>query len=204
MKLYFVRHTESEANVKRIYSNRDLPHPLTERGRKQAQALARNLKGQGIQVLYNSPIPRAVETAEILSAVLEIPHQTTAALREFDCGVIEGKSYDKGAARYEKVLRDWMELTYWESSIEGGESYLDMKDRFLPFIDGLVEEHGDTRTNIALVGHGGLYRCMLPLILENVPVTFAMEHTLDFTQAIIAEPRDGGLICLSWGAVRFE
>jgi 2,3-bisphosphoglycerate-dependent phosphoglycerate mutase len=204
MKLYFVRHSESEANVKRIFSNRNLPHPLTENGRKQAQSLARHHRGHNIHLLYNSPIPRAVETAEILSSVLGIPYQTTEALREFDCGVIEGKSYDKGAARYEKVMRDWMELTYWESSIEGGESFLDMKDRFLPFIDSLVEEYSDTRTNILLIGHGGLYRCMLPLILENVSVQFAMTHPIDYTDTVIAEPRDGGLVCLSWGPLRFE
>jgi 2,3-bisphosphoglycerate-dependent phosphoglycerate mutase len=204
MKLYFVRHSESEADVHRIFSSRDLPHALTPTGRRQAQSLARHLKGHSIHLLYTSPIQRALETAEILSTLLGIPHETTGALREVDCGVIEGKSYTKGAARYERVLRDWMEFTYWESNIEGGESYLDMKDRFLPFVDGLVHEYGDTPTNIVLVGHEGLYRCMLPLLLENVSVQFSMTHTIAYTEAVTAEPRDGGLVCLSWGAIRFE
>ena len=44
MKLYFARHAESEANIKHIISNRGLPHPLTERGRTQAEDLAKKLK----------------------------------------------------------------------------------------------------------------------------------------------------------------
>ena len=204
MKLHFARHGESEANVQRIYSNRDLPHHLTPAGRKHAQTLARRLQGESIRALYTSPIPRAVETAEIVSEILKIPHEITDALREYDCGEIEGLSYDRGSARYEKVLRDWMELSYWESSIEGGESFLDMKDRFLPFIDGLVEAHGATRTNIALIGHGGLYRCMLPLILENVSVQFAMTHAIAYTETVVAEPRNGGFICLRWGPMPLD
>ena len=43
MRLYFVRHGQSEANVLRVISNRDLPHHLTDMGRQQAEALARSL-----------------------------------------------------------------------------------------------------------------------------------------------------------------
>ncbi len=204
MKLYFVRHSESEADVERIYSSRDLPHALTPAGRQQAQTLARHLKGQKIHALYHSPLQRAVETAEILSDVLDIPNKPTQALREIDFGIIDGKSYRKSAPRYEKVLRDWTELTYWESSIEGGESFLDIKDRFLPFIDRLVDEYGDTRSNIVLVGHTELYRCMLSLILDNISVQYALTHRIAPTEAVVAKPRDGGLACLSWGPVRFE
>src|SRR5579859_4077000 len=44
MKLYFVRHGESEANVARIISNREQPHALTSNGIRQAHALADSLQ----------------------------------------------------------------------------------------------------------------------------------------------------------------
>lgn len=204
MRLYFARHGESEANVLGIHSNRDLPHHLTNAGRQQAKALARRLKAENISALYNSPTLRAVETAEILSSMLGIPYHTADALREYDCGVIEGKPYQEGGGRYEKVLRDWMELGYWESRIEGGESFIEMKNRFVPFVDELVAAHEASGANIVLVSHGGLYRCMLPLILDHVSEAFAMAHMLTYTEMVIAEPHDGGLICLSWGPVLFK
>ena len=70
MKLYFVRHGESEANVLQVISNRGWMHPLTEKGRQQANTLAEKLRGAGITKIYTSPLRRAVETAEILSRSL--------------------------------------------------------------------------------------------------------------------------------------
>src|SRR6476646_8171101 len=43
MKLYFVRHGESEANLLREISNRGTRHGLTAKGRAQATALAQSL-----------------------------------------------------------------------------------------------------------------------------------------------------------------
>jgi broad specificity phosphatase PhoE len=40
----------------------------------------------------SSPVLRARETADILSAAIGIPCQETAALREYDCGILEDKS----------------------------------------------------------------------------------------------------------------
>ena len=47
-------------------------------------------------------------------------------------------------------------------------SYLDIKERFAPFIKRLVGEHQHSSEGIVLVGRGGTYRCMLPLVLTNV------------------------------------
>jgi broad specificity phosphatase PhoE len=43
MRLYFVRHGQSEANVQMVLSNRDVFHPLTGLGRQQVEALVRSL-----------------------------------------------------------------------------------------------------------------------------------------------------------------
>jgi broad specificity phosphatase PhoE len=92
MRLYFVRHGQSEANVLQVISNRGLEHGLTEPGRAQVSSLARRLAGLPFARLYSSPLLRAVQTAEMLSSELGLPFETKDALREFDCGIIEGKS----------------------------------------------------------------------------------------------------------------
>jgi broad specificity phosphatase PhoE len=91
MRLYFVRHGESESNDMHEISNRGIGHGLTVIGRAQAISLVERLGSTSLTMLYSSPLLRAVQTAEILSQGLEIPFETVDALREFDCGIIEGK-----------------------------------------------------------------------------------------------------------------
>ena len=98
MKLYFVRHGESEANLLNEFSNRGSKHGLTDKGRQQAHTLAQSLQTAPVAAIFSSPLLRARQTAEILSQTLGVPYRVTDALREFDCGVLEGKSDTDTAA----------------------------------------------------------------------------------------------------------
>jgi probable phosphoglycerate mutase len=200
MKLYFVRHGESEANILQEVSNREFKHPLTDKGREQASTLAQNLQAMGIPVarLFTSPLMRAVQTAEILSAALGLPYEMADALREFDCGILEGLSDDECWQMHYALRVAWFEAHRWEQRIEGGESFFDIRDRFVPFIDGVIRDYRDGQDNIMLVGHGGTYGCMLPLILNNVGSNMLHERGFPNTGAVIAEWTPDGLTCLSW------
>lgn len=55
-----------------------------------------------------------------------------------------------------------------------------------------------------LVGHGGLFQLMLPLLLINVDVACAKSQGLGHTETILAEQGQNGLVCLQWGPVRFD
>jgi broad specificity phosphatase PhoE len=198
MQLYFVRHGESEANVLHEISNRGLQHGLTEKGRSQATDLALKLASTSFARLFSSPLLRAVQTAEILSQNLGLPFETTDALREFDCGIIEGKS-DLASWRIHFQTREaWFLRKEWEKRIEGGESFLDIHKRFLPLIEQLILNYGSTEDNILLIGHGGLFQCMLPLIFTNVPFEQVLELPTGNTGIILAELAPTGLICLEW------
>ena len=93
--LIFVRHGQSEANVTRTISNRDLPHSLTELGKDQALNLAETLAMREVQIIYSSPILRARETADIVAGACGIEVTVADELREFDCGVMEGRGDDE-------------------------------------------------------------------------------------------------------------
>ena len=122
------------------------------------------------------------------------------ALREFDCGVLEGKSDAESWALHNEVWLDWRERGRYDSRIEGGESFLDMRARFEPFVQRLLDELTDD-DRVVLVGHGGLYIHMLPVLLTDTE--FAREAGLPFpnTGYVVAEPRPGGLACLEWCGV---
>jgi probable phosphoglycerate mutase len=198
MRLYFTRHGESEANVLREISNRGLKHPLTEKGRQQAQALAAELLPGGIATIYTSPLLRAVQTAEILSEALDVEFEVTDALREYDCGTLEGKSDPATWAAFWALREAWWPGCQWVRRIEGGESFLDMQARFVPFIEGLRAADHLRDSNLVLIGHGGLYLSMLPLVLNNVDHEFASRQQIPNTGYVLAETSPQRLVCREW------
>jgi len=198
MKIYFTRHGESEANLLREHSNRGFKHPLTEKGRVQATALAQKLADIPVARLFTSPIMRAVQTAEILSDALGMPYEITDALREYDCGILEGRADEAAWQLHFAVFDAWVQHKDWERRIEGGESFNDIRDRFVPFVDHLIAEYGESPANIVLVGHGGLYRCMLPLVLANADSDFVLNQPMGNTACIVAETRPEGLTWIKW------
>ena len=193
-----MRHGESEANLLHVISNRGLRHGLTKKGRDEALALADRLAPVSITKLYSSPLLRAIQTTRILSECYGLAYEITDALREYDCGVLEGKADSGSWEIYNKVYRDWMWENQWKRRIEGGESFLDMKARFMPFIEQLIESCRHGSGNFVLVGHGGLYRCMLPLMLENIDFEYAASHPMENASYICAEVDMRGIVCTAW------
>jgi len=202
MKLYFVRHGESEANLLREISNRGTRHGLTAKGREQATALAQALSREAIQHIYTSPLLRAVQTAEILAGRFNVPFQTADALREFDCGFVEGRSDTAAWEIHSRIHESWLRNGERDARIDGGESFNDIRQRFIPFVEGMAQAFAGSESIIVLVGHGGTYRCMLPLILRNIDDAFIVKHGISYTCAIVAEPMQQGLVCTRWGAVQ--
>ncbi len=198
MRLYFVRHGQSEANVQMVISNRDLPHALTELGRQQAEALARSLADVPITAIYSSPILRAAQTAQIVAAFRGLSFEFADALREPDCGIMEGRGDEEAWVEHRRVMEDWVWQRRFDSRIEGGESYHDLRARFVPFVDRLVAAHDDTDDNILLVTHGSLLYLMLPLVLSNIALESVGEYPMPNTAIIVAEKRASGLVCLEW------
>ena len=198
MKLYFVRHGESTANLLREFSNSGFKHPLTEKGIEQAYALARSLSSLKVDQIYSSPIMRAVQTAEILAERLQAPVITTEALREWSVGIYEGTTDPLGWELHSQVQYDWFNDQKFDSKMPGGESFYEIQERFIPFIDGLIENGKSSNSNIILVAHGGLYLTMLPVIFKNINFAFALEHQFPYTACVIAETVIDGLYCTSW------
>jgi probable phosphoglycerate mutase len=204
MKLYFVRHGQSEANTRHIISNRLSPFGLTPLGKEQAIALAKSLMGVPVTGMYSSPICRARETAEILAASFDLTYQVTEALREYDCGALEDKSDEASWKLHREIAEDWVWNHNHSRKPEGGESFLEIRNRFIPFVEDLLREAADQDENVLLVGHGGLFHLMLPLLLKNVDDVFVQSHGMGHTECVIAEARAGELVCVQWGLVHLE
>ena len=168
-RLYLIRHGEADMPDAegRIHNYSDAP--LTERGRDQARRMAAVLAGVEVDAVASSDIPRAIETAEILSGgrheVLIDPR-----LREVDLGEYDGMSMAlvarvdprylpwPGVAFHGRVARTGYHIPA-ELPFPGGESARTMADRLVPgFADLAAAWQGAT---VAVVSHGWAIQALL-------------------------------------------
>jgi len=198
VKLYFVRHGESTANLKHEFSNTGRKHPLTRDGFAQARAVANSLCCLKVEKVYSSPVLRAVQTAKILSERVQAPLEITPALQEWDVGVYEGTSDPAGWELHRQVQDDWFIHNKFDSKMPGGESYNEILGRFVPFIEKLGQDDRNSNYTYIMVAHGGLYLAMLPAIFKNVDYAFARQHGFPYAACAVAESRLDGLWCTSW------
>ena len=204
MKLYFVRHGESEANTLRVISNRESRYELTALGKQQAVILADRLKNIPITSIFSSPILRARETAEILAHSFYLPYQITEALREYDCGSLEDKSDEESWKMHGEIAEDWTQSHNHLRKPDGGENFLEIKKRFLPFLESFTQNGLHREDRILFVSHGGLLQLMLPEILTNIDHAFVRSNEIGHTQCILAEQKSARLVCLQWDNVKLD
>jgi broad specificity phosphatase PhoE len=87
---YFLRHGQTETNrLGLIAGMSDVE--LNETGWRQALAAAERLKQRRIGAIYSSPLARARDTAECVSAALGLPVTVIPELAERNWGDLEGK-----------------------------------------------------------------------------------------------------------------
>jgi probable phosphoglycerate mutase len=203
MKIFFARHGESQANLLHEISNRGLKHPLTPTGRQQAFQLAQRLQDRSISRVYTSPILRALETTGIVANQLGIDYEVSEALREYDLGDLEGMADEKTWELWHELFDAWTKHQRWDKRLPGGESFHEVRERFIPFIEDLIRQYRNTRANLLCVGHGGLYRVMLPLLLENIDQDFITKHgSVGYATVIVSELCSNGLVCLEWNGIQ--
>jgi len=162
--ILLVRHGEVEGNngPRRSFAGWT-DRPLTERGERQAEAIARRLKDEPLRAVYASDLQRARRTAERIAAQHGLSVQCDPALREVNYGEWEGL----GDA---EMLAGWAEL--WKQRVAdplnvappGGESYAALWARWWPAWQAIVRRHPDDV--VAVVGHNGPLRTLLCHLLE--------------------------------------
>lgn len=202
MKIFFARHGESQANILHEISNRGLKHPLTPKGREQAFGLAQRLQNQSIARIYSSPVLRAVETTVIVANQLGVEYEITEALREYDLGDLEGTGDERTWKFWQELFDAWTRDHRWDYGALNGENFYDVRNRFVPLINRLIQEYQGTQTNLLCIGHGGLYWVMLPQVLTNINTEFILDHpAFGYTAVVVSELRLEGLICLNWNGI---
>lgn len=89
--IIFLRHGESVGNAESRWQGQ-AEFPLTDKGRQQAQALAKRWQAEGKQFdsIISSPLERARVTAETIGNALNLPVETDPIWMERNIGEIAG------------------------------------------------------------------------------------------------------------------
>ncbi len=154
-KILFVRHGESEKNVKGICSDSLDLWPLTENGKRNVAIVAGKLD-EKIDVIYASPILRAKETAEIINRKLNVEIVENDLLREVAYGEWNNKLASERGPEYEayrKTVKNDPEKRFEYALGLTGESRRDVLNRTVEFVRGISSGVYAGKT-VLVVAHG--------------------------------------------------
>jgi probable phosphoglycerate mutase len=151
---FLVRHGETDWNKEdRILGHTDIP--LNETGREQAEVTAFFLKDKHIDLILSSDLSRTKETAEIIARATGAEVILDKALREINCGSLDGMSIPEVNKKYGNFLdRPYKEL--------GGETFEEVEERAMKAWRNHRKDH--EHKNVVIVSHGAF----LGLVMKNI------------------------------------
>jgi broad specificity phosphatase PhoE len=156
MKLYVIRHGETDANAKGIVQGW-LDTELNKNGLSQAQRAAESFT-HNIDAIYSSDLKRATRTAqEFRNLHVNMPYYEDERLRERNFG---------DAAGTHRSRHDWEQ--FWSvrdiSTIPNAEILNDFTIRVTDFLNDLKSKPYDS---VLIVAHGGVLNRIQSILNKN-------------------------------------
>lgn len=170
--LIVIRHGETFWNrEQRIQGH--LNSALTPEGIAQAEACAKRLQDEQIDVVAASDLGRVQHTAEVLINGRNLAISWDASLRERAFGIGEGMTYAEMESRYPQMFSN-TGLVDAEFTLPEGESRATFHQRIKTSIERLAVAHAGQR--VLVVTHGGvlgvIYRWLnhLPIGAQKIAI----------------------------------
>jgi broad specificity phosphatase PhoE len=165
VRLIAIRHGETVWNAEgREQGQAD--SPLTPRGARQAEAVARRLRSQRFATLYSSDLGRAMQTAEIVARVTGAAIVADPGLRERHMGIFQGLTREQMAAQYPGEYEAYRANPH-AYPIPGGESGRQRRERSVRVSTVLADRHEDE--TIVVITHGGFLLGLFEHVLDLAP-----------------------------------
>jgi broad specificity phosphatase PhoE len=180
MQLIITRHGHTSWNDGFLYQG-STDNELSKLGKEQAKKLAKRLAGEKFEVIYSSPLKRALATAKEIQKLS--PHAkiiTDDKLKEFDFGAAEGLSYEKAMA-HKELGRVWIERQKdkYNFVVPNGESFYLVRERVKKVLkriladgkDALIVSHGVTSKMIFMELLGKKFEEVDTMRYKNTAIT---------------------------------
>lgn len=164
MKLYIIRHGETDWNKTfRLQGQSDIP--LNEYGRELARITSDALKDITFDVIYSSPLSRALETAQIMRRDRLVDIVTDDRLVEISFGVDEGRNKDELGEHFSNFF--FAPDQFIPS--EGGETYEAVCARAADFFRERIEPLRESKKTVLIVAHGTMNKALM-LHMKNIAI----------------------------------
>jgi broad specificity phosphatase PhoE len=146
-----VRHGETDWNKRGILQGwTDVP--INDLGRHQAHGIAQAFAQAGFDAVWSSPLVRAIETAQIIAATLQLPPpRVHEGLKERHFGAIQGIPKDELAEQNPAQLAQILRRNP-AAQFVGGESMDEFADRVLSAVIDIGGRHPSQ--GVLVVTHG--------------------------------------------------
>jgi len=201
-RLVLVRHGQSHANVERRLDTRPPGAELTDLGRDQARIFARELPHPAAMIAHSVAV-RAAETAAEISGEIGVDAREFEGIHEVQVGDLEDRNDDDAIALFETIYQRWHEGDL-DVPMPGGETGNEVLDRYVPVLTQLRMRYLDNDAwhgDIVVVSHGAAIR-LVSAVLAGVEATFALDHHLANTEAVVLAPiTDGRWSCVQWSTL---
>lgn len=159
--LWLIRHGAPGGAEGLCYGRHDVA--LSEEGALQAKDLAERFASEPVDVIYASPLRRAMDTARILAERRRLAIETCGDFAEIDFGEFEGRSYEEIEALFPETFQLWMREPT-QVRFPQGENFQDLKQRVLRALDFVLARHAGQK--IVIVSHAGVIRILLAQALR--------------------------------------
>jgi 2,3-bisphosphoglycerate-dependent phosphoglycerate mutase len=194
-RLLCIRHGETDHNAAGQICTHTVGASLSDIGRQQTVRLAERLTAKHVAVVYTSPLPRAVETAEILATALEVPVLHRAGLTEISAGELDGRSDEEAYEILNTALDGWSRGNLDLRIGKLGDTGHDVVKRCAAEIERMAAEYpGQT---IAAVTHGGYLQIAIPWACTNLEPVFGLRRHVGNAAVIELEVADR-VRCVAW------
>ena len=147
MKIYYVRHGQTDWNLARKMQGGGTEKELNATGINQANETRKELENVKYDMVICSPMYRAKQTAEIINKDKNVQTIIDERIRERKLGKLEGHE-----------ITDEIENKIWDYDlnyqIPDGENLHDFEKRILDFLEDIKKKYSDK--TVLIVAHGGV------------------------------------------------
>lgn len=189
LQIYFIRHGQTEWNTQGMMQGRN-NSPLTQKGRDQAKKLGEHLKTEEFDVIYSSPLGRAMETTELILGDSKKEILPIDEFKEIAMGKVEGIPKEEFELTYpEEYYNFWHDGTKYDPTAYQGESYEEVLDRAKKGLDKLSKLYSNGK--IMVVTHGVMLKAICNVVLEKGISEFTKQPVPENTSVTVINYKDG-------------